>query len=135
MSGRSYPGLKTTPRWLIGLAALSAATLTPAIAFAQAGQNSEAWGFPAMDGMTMAVIQRQAEQSTSATVGGNSGTTLVCGGGSGGSAATSNSTCVILSNSTGQIDVGQASHGDQSASTSTSSQTNNLSDALSSLAN
>lgn len=125
------------PGWLVGLAVLSSVTLAPAVAFAEAGQRKEAWNFPQTDGLTMAAIQRQATNPVNSTIAGGSGTTLVCGGGgSGGATATANSTCVILNNSTGQIDVGQDSKGDQSASNSTKTTTNNnsLSDALSSLA-
>lgn len=125
------------PGWLVGLAVLSSVTLAPAYAFAEAGQRKEAWEFPQTDGLTMAAIQRQATNPIVSNNSGGSGTTLICGGGgAGGATATANSSCIIVNNSTGQIDVGQGSKGDQSASNSTSTTTNNnsLSDALSTLA-
>ncbi|MGB5950229.1 MAG: hypothetical protein WBG82_12985 [Parvibaculum sp.] len=137
MSALIYMKQGMAPRWLMGLAVLSSVTLAPAIALAEAGQNKQAWQFPQTDGLTMAAIQRQATNPASSTIAGGSGTTLVCGGGgTGGATATSNSSCIIVNNSTGQIDVGQDSKGNQSASNSaqTTTNNNNLSDALSSLA-
>lgn len=102
----------------ISLAVVSALSVFPSVAFAEDGQNRQAWGFPDRAAPSMAIIMKQESDAQSATAaGGDGGNALVCGGGSGGATATANSTCVILNNSTGNIDVGQGSKGNQTGTT------------------
>ena len=116
--------------------ALVAAGLVPAISMAQPGQNSEPWSAQPADRAGLAVALKQADGGfPSANGSGGSTTQLVCGGGTGTASATANSTCIILNNSTGEIDVGQGSRGDQTATSSESTSTvagkhNSLSSAL-----
>lgn len=82
------------------------------------------WGFTAQNRASIAALMRQTEnQSATAVVAtpSTSVTNLVCGGGDA-SSALGNSTCVILSEATGDIRVGQDTAGDQSASTSAQNQ-------------
>ncbi len=101
----------------ISLAFVSALSVFPSVSFAEDGQNRQAWGFPDTSRASMAIIMKQQSDAQSATAGGDGGNALVCGGGTGGATATSNSTCVILNNSTGSIDIGQASKGNQTGTT------------------
>jgi hypothetical protein len=100
----------------ISLALASALTAFPGVCFAQDGQNRQAWGFPDTSRASMAIIMKQQEGSSQSVSGGDGGNALVCGGGTG-ATATANSTCVILNNSTGSIDIGQGSKGNQTGST------------------
>lgn len=81
---------------------------------------SEPWSFQPQNRASIAALMRQVEnenaQAVSATP---SITTLVCGS-DGKSSATGNSTCVILNNAAGNLNIGQDAQGDQSASSNTS---------------
>lgn len=107
---------------------LSAAGLFGIVLTAAVPSNAQMannpWSFQQQNRASVAALMRQAEN-------GNSGngsvqlapTNLICGS-DGKSSASGNSTCVILNNSTGQIEIGQDSEGDQAATSSTDSETN-----------
>lgn len=97
---------------------LSAAVLIGSGFEAYAQQRSnQPWGFTQQNRASIAALMRQAEQPGSANgSAGVSADTLVCGGDAT-TSAKGNSTCIILNNSTGSIQVGQESNGSQTAST------------------
>ena len=88
------------------------------------------WNFDPVNRAGVAVAMKGIEDGGSGSGG---GTTIVCGGTSGGSghgatgagsSATGNSSCIIVSNSDGNIiDVGQASDGNQGSTSTANSQT------------
>jgi len=93
------------------------------------------WNFQQQNRAAIAIAIKNVEDPGSA--GGNGGAgTIVCGGNSGASGqgavgsasgATANSSCIIINNSDGAtVTNPQYSDGDQSASSSTSAQTNNI---------
>lgn len=89
---------------------------------AQAQQYTKAWNFVAQNRASIAALINQVEEQEStgtAGVGFAGYDNLVCGG-DGESGATGNSTCIILNNATGNIEIGQDSTGDQTATSSTS---------------
>ena len=101
----------------ISFAFVAALSAFPGASFAEDGQNRQAWGFPDTARASMAIIMKQQEGGSQSVSGGDGGNALVCGGGTGGATATANSTCIILNNSTGSIDVGQGSKGNQTGTT------------------
>lgn len=109
--------------WTLSLAIC--ALSTPA--FAQS--MNDAWSFNTQNRASIAALMKQVHDSksqaaTTSTSGG--ATTLICGGGSAdsNSSAMGNSSCIILNNSTGSIEIGQDSIGDQSASADSEVSTN-----------
>jgi|AntRauTorckE6833_2_1112554.scaffolds.fasta_scaffold65322_2 hypothetical protein len=87
---------------------------------AQAQMNAKPWGFTPQNRASIASLMRQVEQPPSGGgVGSVSADTIVCGAGDE-TAAKGNSTCIIMNNANGAIDVGQASDGDQTASNASS---------------
>lgn len=88
------------------------------------------WNFDPVNRAGVAVAMKGIEDGGN---GSGTGTTIVCGGTSGGSgsgstgagsSATGNQSCVIVSNSDGNIiDVGQASDGNQGSTSTANSQT------------
>ena len=106
---------------------------------ASAQQSNQSWQFKNQNRASIAALMKQVEQQDEAN---NAVTqvpvgvdTLICGG-DGQSSATGNSTCIILNNSTGAIEIGQDANGSQTANNETSQSTNTedeLGDTLSSL--
>lgn len=90
---------------------------------AHAQQYNQSWQFKGQNRASIAALMKQVEQESEASnavvqqVPG-SYDTLICGGGDGQSAATANSTCIILNNATGSIQIGQDSDGSQTANNS-----------------
>lgn len=107
-----YSGVKIL--FAVGLIA----TLFSGKATAQMANNP--WGFQQQNRASVAALIRQVERekNTNGTVtqlaAAPSYTSLVCGGGSQPSAS-GNTTCVILNNAEGRIDVGQDAQGNQTA--------------------
>lgn len=87
---------------------------------AYAQMSSEPWSFSPQNRASIAALMKQTEEQQQATAVVQPADTLICGGGTGNSAAAGNSTCVILNNATGMIQLDQDETGDQNA-TSTSS--------------
>ncbi|MEX2630472.1 MAG: hypothetical protein WD341_11100 [Tistlia sp.] len=130
---------------LVADCALAATALTALVALmhpeaAQAQMFDSPWSAGARDRAGIAVIIKQAESGFFERRDGSAGqptinydtTTLVCGGGGGDSTATANSSCLILNNATGAVEVGQGSEGGQNA-TSSSSSTSNTADSITSV--
>lgn len=117
---RSHTPRRTGFLSAIGLAGIVLVTATPASA--QMANNP--WSFQQQNRASVAALMRQVEREKI-----NNGsvqlapTSLICGS-DGKSSASGNSTCVILNNSTGQIEIGQDSKGDQAATSSTDTETN-----------
>ena len=112
------------------------AAFTPQVVVAQ---MMDSYRFQARDRASIAFGMRNAEnppRASAASAG--SVTQLVCGSGEGGSTAagsTANSSCVILNNVAGGVDVGQDSVGDQNANASAETSGGaSMSDALDTLA-
>ncbi len=85
--------------------------LFPGADAANAQQFNQAWGFTTQNRASIAALMQQVEKSEgtgNAVVSGGGYDSLVCGG-DGMSSATGNSTCIILNNSDGTIQVGQDS--------------------------
>lgn len=98
---------------------LSIAILSVAGA-AQAQMMNNPWNFQPQNRASIASLMQQVENGGAGSAQVPSVTTLVCGGG-GEAAASGNSTCVILNNAMGDVDVGQDSDGSQSATSSNTS--------------
>lgn len=105
-------------------------------AFAQLINN--AWSFSGQNRASIAALMKQVEDGGSGNVSGGvvaggGSTTLICGdagggadgGAAGASGATGTSSCIILNNSDGAIEITQDSEGDQTAN-NTQEQTQNL---------
>ncbi len=108
-------------------------------AAANAQMSSEPWGFTAQNRASIAALIRQVEDSgngsstaTALQAGSSSFDTLVCGG-DGTSAATGNSTCIILNNATGAIEIGQDALGNQDADNTESTTVSGLEEVLADL--
>lgn len=88
------------------------------------GFNNNAWGFSPQNRASIASLMKQVEGGSSGVSGTSSGgsTTLICGDGA--STAKGNASCIILNNSTGNIEIGQDSQGNQTASSETQTTTN-----------
>ena len=103
-------------------------------------QMMESYRFQGRDRASIAFGMRDVENPRPAigASGAGSVTQLVCGSGEGGSTAagsTANSSCVILNNVAGGVDVGQDSVGDQNANASAQTSGGaSMSDALDTLA-
>lgn len=95
---------------------------------ASAQQFNQSWQFKTQNRASIAALIKQVEQedeaSTAVTQAPASYDTLLCGGGDGQSAATGNSTCIILNNSTGAIEIGQDANGSQTANNEASQNMN-----------
>ena len=127
------------------LAALAVSAAVSAISLpANAQMFEQAYNPGIRDGLSTAIVMKQVKEgmysgNQGIASGGSSSTeVLLCGGdGSEGSNAgsTANSSCIILGDNTNaNIDLGQASDGDQNSNSDTGSSTEgNLSDALESL--
>lgn len=114
---------KTRPYLFAAVAAFLFAIST---AHAQ-GLNNNAWAPQASNRAAIAALMRQVEQDGSASnsgalgYAGSSVTQLICGSnsgeGTGGSSANAqaNSSCIILNNSDGALNINQDSEGEQSA--------------------
>lgn len=91
------------------------------------------WGFTPQNRASVAALIRQVENENR-VIGLQQGSpsNLVCGS-DGKSSASGNTTCVILNNSTGQIEIGQESEGDQTATSTTTTQTHASDDVLETL--
>ena len=101
---------------------------------ASAQQFNQSWQFKAQNRASIAALIKQVEQQEDANnaviqQAPGSYDTLLCGGGDGQSAATGNSTCIILNNSTGEIEIGQDADGSQTANNE-ASQNMNIDDEL-----
>lgn len=107
---------------------------------ASAQMSKEAWTFTQQNRAAIASLIKQNETSNrNGTAVASGGTTLVCGGGSAdaNSSALGNSSCIILNNSTGMLDIGQDSLGDQDSNANselTSNEPASTSDILAGLA-
>lgn len=91
---------------------------------ASAQLYKDAWSFSNQNRASIAALIKQVDdgdKASGATVaaGAGGGTTLVCGADAD-STAKGNSSCIILNNSTGDIEIGQDSVGDQTASNESS---------------
>jgi hypothetical protein len=129
----------------VALLAAGAIALQSLGAAAASAQMFESYGFAPRDRASIAFGMRNVEEGggTGGAVGGGaaqpSQTVLVCGSGEEGSAAgsTANSSCLILNNVTGSVEVGQDSLGNQNATNTQTGNTttnNTMSDALEGLA-
>ncbi len=99
---------------------------------ANAQQFNQAWGFTTQNRASIAALMQQVEKSEgtgNAVASGGGYDSLVCGG-DGMSSATGNSTCIILNNSDGSIQVGQDSQGNQESSNTEDTTISGLSNAL-----
>lgn len=96
------------------LSCLTLAILLPTAA--QAQMTQQPWSFAQQNRASIAALMQQTEHPAATVIPPAPGDTLICGGGTGLSSATANSTCIILSQATGQIQLGQDSTGSQSAS-------------------
>jgi hypothetical protein len=107
-------------------AALTLLLNTGFTAPASAQMSPQPWSFATQNRAGIASMMKQTE-NPAATASAGSGDTLICGGGTGQASATANSTCIILSQASGQIQLGQDSNGSQS-SASSDGQTESLAD-------
>lgn len=94
------------------------------------GLNNDSWSFSSQNRASIAALIKQVEEKPSAQSGYGypAVTTMICGGDSS-SSAKGNASCILLNNSTGTIEIGQDSEGDQTASsdvTETTETTNNM---------
>lgn len=125
--------IKTSP--LLAMVAILVLLAITATAQAQ-GLNNNAWSpGPQANRASIAALMKQVEDgngssSGTAFVGTGSGdvTQLICGSSNGESPAASsnaqaNSSCIILNNSTGALNIDQSSEGDQSANAESTSTT------------
>ncbi|NIA71785.1 hypothetical protein HBA54_24625 [Pelagibius litoralis] len=104
---------------------------------ASAQMNEQPWGFSARSGGSMAIFMKQVDAglldgnsgSGSAAVSGTT-TYLVCGG-EGSAGARGNSSCIILNNSDGALNLGQEAVGDQTAENNVTQTQNNGADEVS----
>ncbi len=106
--------------------------LFPGAHAANAQQFNQAWGFTTQNRASIAALMQQVEKSEgtgNAVVSGGGYDSLVCGG-DGMSSATGNSTCIILNNSDGTIQVGQDSRGNQESSNTEDTTISGLSNQL-----
>jgi hypothetical protein len=94
--------------FLILLAAFLFGLMSPA----QAQMATQPWAFQPQNRASIAALMRQVESPSPVAT--TTVTNMVCGS-DGESSARGNSTCVILHNALGDIDVGQESNGDQTA--------------------
>lgn len=106
-------------------------------ASANAQMANEPWTFKQQNRASIAALMQQVENrngTTAATAAAAPGglDTLICGG-DGASAATGNSTCIILNNSNGAIEIGQDAQGNQDANNSQNTAVNSLSETLNDL--
>lgn len=102
---------------LSGSLLLAVMAITPFSAKAQMGDNP--WGFSGQNRASIAALIKQVEDADKGTAiisGGGDIVNLVCGADAS-SSATGNSSCIILNNSDADINIGQDSEGDQTAST------------------
>jgi hypothetical protein len=105
---------------LFSLGMVTISMSIPTSAHAQMANNP--WSFKPQNRASVAALIRQVETQDDAAdavtqiAAPASFTNLVCGS-DGKSAATGNSTCVILNNATGGVNVGQDADGNQTAST------------------
>ncbi|PIR08465.1 hypothetical protein COV53_02840 [Candidatus Gottesmanbacteria bacterium CG11_big_fil_rev_8_21_14_0_20_37_11] len=138
MSGKIENNVKNIKNEIIifFILALWAAFLLMILLFirpAQAQMNNEAWGFKQQNRASIAALMQQVENKDSnngAVTGAYAGyDQLVCGG-DGQSSATGNSTCIIMNNSDGAIQIGQDAQGSQDATTSENTTINAMSEAL-----
>lgn len=123
--------------WFLGLVLVF--FLGNAPAYAQ--MSNQPWGFKQQNRASLAALMRQVDregkEQLPSTYINQAYETLVCGG-DGRSTATGNSTCIIMSNADGQVNVGQDAQGNQSATNqgqtssndSESEEEESLSDAL-----
>lgn len=100
---------------------------------ASAQMSNEAWGFKQQNRASIAALMQQVENSNDSGAVTSSGSAgfdqLVCGG-DGQSSATGNSTCIIMNNSNGAIELGQDVQGNQDATNSENTTLSGLSDVL-----
>ena len=100
---------------ILTIAVIALGFSTPALAQLM-GTNG--WSPQLQNRASIAALLQQVEENgssgSSSSPAATSGVTLVCGDG-GDATAKGNSSCIILNNSTGVIDLGQDSNGDQSA--------------------
>lgn len=134
------PRLPNLRHAAIAVAAASVlAAFTPQVVSAQ---MMDSYRFQARDRASIAFGMRDVENAQRGGGGGagaaSSVTQLVCGSGEGGSTAagsTGNSSCLILNNVNGAVDVGQDSTGDQNANADANgSSSGSMSDAMDGLA-
>ena len=133
--------LKQVKREIIGIFVMMIwfAILLCALFFSQsanAQMNNEAWGFKQQNRASIAALMQQVENSDSGRAVASTGLAgydqLVCGS-DGASSATGNSTCIIMNNSDGAIQIGQDAQGDQDAVNTETSTVNGISDVLESM--
>ena len=90
---------------------------------ANAQQYNQAWGFTTQNRASIAALMQQVEGNGANTAAAQGGfDTLVCGG-DGASSATGNSTCIILNNATGNVEIGQDTEGNQDATNTATEKT------------
>lgn len=112
--------MKASKNIMAILLAVLVLPLTAEKSFSQ--DRNQSWQFKGQNRASIAALIRDVEKNGNGTavsavpVGGY--TNLVCGK-DGQSSAAANTTCVILNNSTGTIDVGQDSEGNQTATNHT----------------
>lgn len=117
--------MKTIYRYKIFTPALAMAFLLSLPAAAN-GLNNNPWGFSPQNRASIAALIKQVEETPTAQSGYGYGgvTTMICGGDSS-SAAKGNASCILLNNSTGTIEIGQDSEGNQTATSDITETTNN----------
>lgn len=101
--------------------------------------RNQSWQFKGQNRASIAALIRDVEKNGSgggvATLSpAGSYTNLVCGK-DGQSSAAGNTTCIILNNSDGTVDVGQESNGSQTATTNTETQQSDADEVLDTLTN
>ena len=104
---------------------------------ASAQMYERPWGFAARSGGSMAIFMKQVDEGMLSSSSGSgqaaiAGTTtyLVCGG-EGSAGARGNSSCIILNNSDGALNLGQDAVGDQTAESTVTQTQNNGADEVS----
>lgn len=107
------------------LAAVLVAGISSAPAAKADGLNNSSWSFSSQNRASIAALIKQVEDKPSSQSGyGYAGvTTMICGGDSS-PAAKGNASCILLNNSTGTIEIGQDSEGDQTATSDVTETTN-----------
>lgn len=101
--------------------------------------RNQSWQFKGQNRASIAALIRDVEENgrgsgTAMITPAGSYTNLVCGK-DGQTSAAGNTTCIILNNSDGKIDVGQDSNGNQTATTNTETQQSDADAVLDALTN
>lgn len=130
---QSVSFMKVKAGYALGIVSAIAIMCCSSPVYAQLESN--AWKFKTQNRASIAALMQQVENAdrarnaTTVSSGASGFDQLVCAGDAG-STATGNSTCIILNNSDGAIQIGQDAPGSQNATSTEDTTMNGLSDVL-----